>query len=89
MKKLKLTTKPKRLTFREMYELYVENSKVTDAEISTKSNFIIRVLSLCYPRYNREGITGLMLCLLSDKALENNQFSEFVATVGGWENGQN
>ena len=49
MKKLKLTTKPKRLTLREMWELYLSGEEGTP-------EFIVKTLDLAYPNYNREDV---------------------------------
>ena len=48
MKKLTLKTKPKRLVFREVCQLYLLDTGTETPE------FIIKVLDLCYPKLDRE-----------------------------------
>ena len=50
MKKLTLKTKPKRLVFREVCQLYLLDTGTETPE------FIIKVLDLCYPKLDRDKI---------------------------------
>lgn len=78
MRQLKMKSKPKFLTLQEVYELYRLDTGTETSE------FIIKVLDLCYPKLNREGISGIELILLSRKATESNNYTEIKSILGGW-----
>jgi hypothetical protein len=60
--KLTMKTKPKSLTLSQIWELYLlDGGKET-------SGFIIKVLDLCYPKFDRSGLSGFSLCELARKA---------------------
>jgi hypothetical protein len=48
MMKLTMKTRPRNLTTQQMWELYVADTGVETSE------FIVKVLDLCYPNRNRE-----------------------------------
>jgi hypothetical protein len=50
MKKLTMKTKPKKLTLSEVWELYLLDTGEETSE------FIIRVLDLCYPKLSRDNM---------------------------------
>lgn len=76
--KLKMKSKPKMLTLQEVYELYRLDSGEETSE------FVIKVLDLCYPKLDREGLSGMELCVISRSALYNNNYTEIKSILGGW-----
>jgi len=78
MKKLTLKTKPKRLVFREVCQLYLLDTGTETPE------FIIKVLDLCYPKLDREDISGFELCQLARNALRIIDYNELKVILGGW-----
>lgn len=73
-----MKTKPKFLTLQEVYELYRLDSGEETPE------FVIKVLDLCYPKLDREGLSGLELIFFSRKATEMNNYLEIKSILGGW-----
>ena len=78
MKKLTMKTKPKNLTLSEMWELYL-----LDTGVET-SGFIIKVLDLCYPKLDRDGLSGFSLCELARKAQIVGGYDGFTSIVAGY-----
>lgn len=82
MKKLTLKTKPKRLVFREVCQLYLLDTGTETPE------FIIKVLDLCYPKLDRDKIEfGDMMNKYQESKAQYTSFQELVEGMVG--NGSN
>ena len=74
--KLTKKSKPRSLTLGQIWQLYLLDTGTETAE------FIIKTLDLCYPKKDREGVSGVDLCYSSRKCYPDYlKFKAYISTL--------
>jgi hypothetical protein len=76
--KLTMKTKPKSLTLGQIYEIYCMDTGVETSDL------VIKVLDLCYPKLNKESLSGTELRTLSKNSLLACGYGEFKLLFSRW-----